>query len=76
MERRPCGSNRDSMSRRVSYRNEEGLETSDKGNERSIEGDEEAIQQEKAEFSRTKGQRQCVAGKQEYPFKLILKEVG
>ena len=43
MERRPCGSNRDSMSRRVSYRNEEELETSDKGNGRSTEGDEEAI---------------------------------
>ena len=31
------------MSRRVSYRNEEELETSDKGNGRSTEGDEEAI---------------------------------
>jgi len=43
------------MSRRVSYRNEEGFGTSNKGNRRSIEGDKEAIRQEKAEFSRTKG---------------------
>ena len=31
------------MSRRVSYRNEEELETSDKNNRRSIEGNEEVI---------------------------------
>jgi len=43
MKRRPCGSNRDSTSKRVSYRNEEKLGTSDKDNERSTEGDEEAI---------------------------------
>jgi len=76
MEREPCGSNRDSMSRRISCRNKEELGTSDKSNRRSTEGDEEAIQQEKTEFSRTKGWRQCVAGKQEYPFELTLKEVG
>jgi len=76
MERRPCGSNGDSMSRRVSYRNEEELGTSDKGDERSTEGDEEAIQQKKPKSSRTKGQRQRVAGKQEYPFESTLKEVG
>ena len=43
MERRPCGSNGDSMSRRVSYRNEEELGTSDKGDGRSIKDDKEAI---------------------------------
>jgi len=31
------------MSRRVSYRNEEELETDNKDNGKSIEGDEEAI---------------------------------
>jgi len=56
------------MSRRISCRNEEELGTSNKGNKRSIEDNEEAIRQEKVESSRTKGQRQCVAGKQEYPF--------
>ena len=76
MERRSCGSNRDSMSRRVSYRNEEELRTSNKGNKRSTKGDKEAIRQEKVESSRTKGQGQCVARKQEYPFESTLKEVG
>jgi len=37
MERRPCGSNRDSISRRISCRNEEELETSNKGDGRSTE---------------------------------------
>jgi len=69
MERRPCGSNRDSTSRRISCRNEEELGTSDKGNE-------EVIRQEKVESSRTKGQRKRVAGKQEYSFESTLKEVG
>jgi len=52
------------------------LETGNKGNRRSIEKDEEAIQQEKEKPTRTKGWRQCVARKQEYPFKSTLKEVG
>ena len=43
MKRQPCGSNKDSMSRRVSYRNTEELETSNKGNERSSKDDEELI---------------------------------
>jgi len=43
MERRPCGSNRDFTSRRISCRNEEELRTSDKGDRRSIEDNEEAI---------------------------------
>ena len=43
MKRKPCGSNRDSTSRRISCRNEEKLETSGKGNERSTEDDKEAI---------------------------------
>jgi len=64
------------MSRRISCRNEEELGTSDKGNGKSTEDDEEVIRQEKVEFSRTKGQRKCVAGKQEYPFESTLKEVG
>ena len=75
MERRSCGSNGDSTSRRISCRDEEELGTSDKGNRRSTEGNEEAIQQEKAESSRTKGQRQHVAGKQEYSVELTLKKV-
>ena len=76
MERRPCGSNGNSMSRRISYWNEEELETGDKGDGRSTESDEEAIWQEKAEFLRTKGWRQRVAWKQKHPFELTLKEVG
>ena len=76
MERRPYGSNGDSTSRRISYRIKEELRTSDKDDRRNTKGDEEAIQQKKVESSRTKGWRQCVAGKQEYPFKLTLKEVG
>jgi len=43
MERRPCGSNEDSMSRRVSYRNKEELGTGDKGDGGSTEKYEEAI---------------------------------
>ena len=43
MERQPCGSNGDSMSKRISYRNEEELGTGNKGNRRSTENDEEAI---------------------------------
>ncbi len=37
---------------------------------------EETIQQEIEESSRTKGQGQCVAGEQKYPFKQTFKEVG
>jgi len=47
MERESCGSNGDSMSERISCRNEEKLGISDKGNGRSTEDDEEAIQQER-----------------------------
>ena len=54
MERQPCGSNRDSMSRRVPYQNTEELETGDKGNGRSTKDDEKAIQQEKIQPSRIK----------------------
>jgi len=43
MERRPCGSNGDSISRSISCRDEDELGTSDKGDRRSTEGDEEAI---------------------------------
>ena len=43
MERRLCGLNGDSTSRRISYWNEEELGTGGKGNRRSIESDEEAI---------------------------------
>ena len=76
MERGPYGSNGDSMSRRIPDWDTEKLGIDSKGNERSIEDDEEAIQQEKAESSRTKDLRQCVAGKQEYLFESTLKEVG
>jgi len=76
LERRPYGSNRDSMSRRIPDWDTEKLGIGSKGNERSIEDNEEAIRQEKAESSRTKGLRQCVAGKQEYLFESTLKEVG
>ena len=64
------------MSRRIPYWNIEELGTGNKGNGRSTEKDEEAVWQEKAEFLRTKGWRQCVAGNQEYPFEPTLKEVG
>ena len=43
MERRPCSSNRDSMSRRISYWNEKELGMGDKGDGRSTESDKEAI---------------------------------
>ena len=43
MERRPCGSNRNSTSRRISYWNIEELGTGNKGNERSVRKDEEAV---------------------------------
>jgi len=76
LEGRPHGSNGDSMSRKIPYQNTEELGTGDEGNGRSVEKNEEAIQQEKAESSRTKSWRQRVAGEQEYPFKLTLKEVG
>ena len=66
MERRPCGSNRDSMSRRIPYRNTEELGIDNKDNRRSTEKNKEAIQQEKAESSRTKGQRQCCYGTLEH----------
>jgi len=52
------------------------LETSDKGNGRSSEEHEKIIRQEKTESSRTKGWRQCMAQKQEYPIESTLKEVG
>ena len=64
------------MSRRISHWNTEKLGTEDKDNGRSIRKDKEAVWQEKAESSRTKGRRQCVAGEQKYPFELTLKEVG
>ena len=57
MERRPYGSNRDPISRRISYQNEEESGIGNKGNGRSIENDEEAIWQEKVKPSRTKGWR-------------------
>ena len=76
MERQPFGSNGDSMSRKVPHWNTEELEISDKGNRRSTKDNEKAIWQEKMQFSRTKGWRQYVAGKQEYLFKSTLKEVG
>ena len=69
MERRPCISNGDSMSRRISYWNKEKLGTGNKGDRRSIENNEEAIWQEKIESLRTKGWRQHVAWKQKHPFK-------
>ena len=43
MERRPCGLNGDSMSRRISYWNEEELGTGSKSDGRSTESDKEAI---------------------------------
>ena len=64
------------MSRKISYWNTEELGTDNKGNGRSIKKNEEAIQQEKEKPTRTKGQRQHVAGEQEYPFKSTLKKVG
>jgi len=51
------------------------LEIGNKGNGGSSEEHEKAIQQEKAESSRTKGWRQYVAQKQEYPIESTLKEV-
>jgi len=43
MERRPCGSNGDSMSRRIPYWITKELGTDDKGDGRSTEKDEEAV---------------------------------
>ena len=76
MERWPCGTDKDSKSRRIPYRNTKELETGSKDNGGSSEEHEKTIQQEKAEFSRTKGWRQCMAWKQEYPIESTLKEVG
>ena len=64
------------MSRKIPYQNTEELGTGNEGDGRSIEKDKEAIRQEKTGSSRTKSRRQHVAGEQEYPFKLTLKEVG
>ena len=47
MERQSCGSNGDSMSRRVSYQNTEELGTSNKSDRRSTKDNEKAIRQEK-----------------------------
>ena len=76
MERQPCGTNGDSKSRRIFYKNTEELGTDDKGNGGSLEKHEETIRQEKIESSRTKGWRQCMAWKQEYLIISTLKEVG
>ena len=43
MEKWSCGSNRNSMSRRIPYQNIEELGTGDEGNGRSTEKDKEAI---------------------------------
>ena len=43
MKRRPCDSNRSSMSRRIPYWNTEELEIGNKGNRRSAEKNEEAV---------------------------------
>ena len=44
MERRPRGTNRNSKSRRIPYRNIEELETGKKDNERSSKEHKEVIQ--------------------------------
>jgi len=54
MERQPHGTNGDSKSRRIAYRNTEELEAGNKGNRRSLKEYEKAIQQEKTESSRIK----------------------
>jgi len=76
MEKRSCGTIRDSKSGRVSCKTIEELETGYKGNERSTEEHEKTIPQEKVKFSRTEGWRQHVAREQKYPIELTLKEVG
>ena len=76
LERGPHGTNRDSMSQRIPYWITEELGTSNKSNGGSIKKHEMAIWQEKKEPSRTEGWWPCVVGKQEYPIKLTLKEVG
>ena len=69
MERQPCGTDGDSKSRRIPCRNTKRLGTGNKGNKGSSEEYEKAIRQKKAESSRTKGWKQCVAQKQEYTIK-------
>ena len=76
MERWSCGTDGDSKSRRTSCRNTKELETGGNGNGGSSEEYEKTIWQEKVESSRTKGWRQYVARKQEYPIESTLKEVG
>jgi len=55
MERRSCGTIRDSKSGRVSCGITEELGTGYKGNGRSTKEHEKAIRQEKAKFSRIEG---------------------
>jgi len=76
MKRRPYSAIRNPKSRRIPCRNTEELKTSYESYGRSTEEYEMTIQQEKVESSRTQGWRQHVVGKQEYPFKSTLKEVG
>ena len=76
IKRWPCGTNRDSKSERVSHGNTKKLETDDKGNRRNLEEHKEAVWQEKTKSSRTQDGRQRVVGKQKYPIKSTLKEVG
>jgi len=48
----------------------------DTSNGRKPKEHEKTVQQKKKESSRSKGWRTCVAGKQKYPVKSTLKEVG
>ena len=52
------------------------LEAYDTNNGRKPKEHEEIVQQKKKESSRSKGRRTRVAGKQKYPVKSTLKEVG
>ena len=76
MERKPYGTDGVSKTRRIPYRTAKKLGKSHKINGNSTKSYEEAIQQEAKEPLRIKGQKQCMVGKQKYPFKQILKEAG
>jgi len=61
MERQPCGINRISKIRRISYKITKKLGRSHEVNRRSSKKHKETIWQEKKESSRIAGWRQCVA---------------
>ena len=76
MERGPHGTNGVATSTGIRKEVTGKLEACDTSNGRKPKEHEETIRQKKKESSRSKGRRTCVAGKQKYPVRSTLKEVG